>query len=177
MKLFRNGDCWLTGLRGQACGCASPYPTIMQSPALPHAQLQPGPGPSLRHRLCRSPCPLLPSALSPRCPDTHPSVAHRLWCPGRLSCPWATASCPHFARPLLSLPPSLRQPGKHAHTQARGLPRRCEHACSHAHAVFGQGFCALAQSPRREPVYWDPGVGCRNKRSFVQVYVKVTNSK
>lgn len=85
MKLFRNGDCWLTGLRGQACGCASPYPTIMQSPALPHAQLQPGPSPSPRHPLRCSPCPLLPSALSPRCPDTRPSVAHpsgaRAGCP------------------------------------------------------------------------------------------------
>lgn len=170
MKLFRNGDCWLTGLRGHARGCASPSATIMQSLGLPYTQLQPGPAPPLRRPPCCSPLPFASfGPASPR-PDTHPPVAHPLGCPGR-------PSCPHFARSLLSLPPSLRQPGERTHTQARGLPRRCEHACSHAHTVFGRGFCALAQSPRREPVYWDPGVGCRNKRSFVQVYVKVTNSK
>lgn len=136
------------------------------------------PGSALRSAPAR-PRPLAPPL--PPCPDTHSFRGPpHLGGPGGLTCPGARGSCPHSARSPPSPPPvrpSVSRGSARMHTQARGLLRRCEHARSHAHAVFGQGSCALAQSPRREPVYWDPGVGCRNKRSFVQVYVKVTNSK
>lgn len=175
MKLFRNGDCWLTGLRGQACGCASPYSTIMHSwicltlssGLAPHSTTRSAAPPALRFlrpRLSPAPTPTLPwptaSGALPGCP---------------VPVPWRPV---HTSRAHCSpCHPPLRQPGELSRTQAHGLRRRCEHAYSHAHTVFGQGFCALAQSPQREPVYWDPGVGCRDKRSFVQLYVKVTNSK
>lgn len=71
-----------------------------------------------------------------------------------------------------TLPPSLRNTGKCTDALAGA------NTLVHVHAqTSGYGFCALAQSPEREPVYWDPGVGCKNKRSLVRVYVKVTNSK
>lgn len=85
------------------------------------------------------------------------------------------ASCPHSVVSLFppdTLAPSLRSTlrSRDALTGANTLV--------HMHTqTSGQGCCALAQSPEREPVYWDPGVGCKNKRSLVQVYVKVTNSK
>lgn len=159
----------------------------MQSLYLPYTPLQPGLSPSLSTRSAAPLCPLFPSSLFIPCRDTHPSVAYRLSCPaGRLSCPHAmvpalcprSASCPHFARWLPDTPPP--------HPVSLGSAFTCKHADSlaganmlvHMHTQsFGQGSCALAQSPQREPVYWDPGAGCRNKRSFVRVYVKVTNSK
>ena len=137
MKLFRNGDCWLTGLRGRACGCASPSTAIMRSLYLPYTQLEPGLGPSLHHPLHRS---SLPCGFSdPACPPPgHPPVqGPRLLVPGQtVPSLCRGASCPHFAHSTLSLTPSHCQLEQCTHTQTHGLPRRCEHACSHVHTVL-----------------------------------------
>lgn len=140
MKLFRNGDCWLTGLQGRACGCASPDPAIMQSLYLPYTWLEPGLSPLLRHPLCCSPLPFVPSLpLFTSCPDT-------MACPaGRLPLPHATVSglCP--ASPLcfpstLDLLATLPDPlpllawGVHSHASTRtpSQVRTCLFTCTHS---------------------------------------------
>lgn len=129
-------------------------------------------------RLAASLCPFVsPASLLTPCLDTQPSGPRDLSSP----CPgvWAPATVPSTL-PIHTSPAqgSPRQPPRrrltHKHTD--GLAGA--NMLAHTHTPSsGQGGCALAQSPQREPVYWDPGVGCGNKRSFVQVYVKVTNSK
>lgn len=137
MKLFRNGDCWLTGLRGRACGCASPSPAIMQSVRLPYTRRGPR---SATHAVAPF-SPLFPSHPVDPLPQHPPVCGPRP--PVPVAVPWCLGSAlpraPRFPSTSLAhsfpdtLPPSAPE---RAHTQTHGLHRRCEHACSQAHAVL-----------------------------------------
>lgn len=130
MKLFRNGDCWLTGLQGRACGPASPSPAIMQVlvSALHFAWAWPqplAPPPPAWLRLSAPLSPLRPCLLPASTPSHQgPVTSHPPALASGLR-PLSPAPFPSTRRPPRALPDSLPAVGSHANTRTASQVRTC----------------------------------------------------